>query len=491
MSSENTTFAKKLSWRDGVAFALIIPVAIFATVAPAIAAVGSLGMVLIIAIASVIALLQNRLFAEMASMFPDKPGGIAMYANEAWKRLCSPIGVIASYGYWAGWAFGMGVFALAFGSLVQEEFFADSTWSIALGNADVGLAHFIGIGVLIVSTVLNSYGVELTIGLNKILGGVAMLMIAVVVIGPFVTGDFDASGLTFGLNTEGLEWSGLKLAMVFLFLFGWTVYGTEICASIAPEYKDEKRDVNRALIGSALLTLVVAVLVPIGLGGTIGDGAIAEDPASAYVAAFHEVLGGFSVFVTLVLAASMLMILNVASADAGRALFGIARDGMGPRQLAVLNRRRQPARAIIVGSVVNVALLLFVGNVLGIIFAANVGYIAAILLSLVGYLMLRRTNPRPTRAIRLGPAWVGVAFVLTVYTAALLAVGFANPDLGGYGGRTEQVVGLAVLLLPLLLWAYRQVLQEKRPLVMRVTERPVDTSELLDPQNSERHEHEH
>ena len=47
-------------------------------------------------------------------------------------------------------------------------------------------------------------------------------------------------------------------------------------------------------------------------------------------------------------------------------------DGMGPRQLAVLNSRRQPARAIFVGSVVNAALLLFVGSVLGIILAANI-----------------------------------------------------------------------------------------------------------------------
>lgn len=464
MTTEVTTFEKKLNWRDGVAFALIIPIAIFATVAPAIAAVGSLGMVLIVAIASVVALLQNRLFAEMASMFPDKPGGIAMYANEAWKRRFSPLGVIASYGYWAGWAFGMGVFALAFGSLIQAEIFAGSNWSIPVGSADVGLGHVIGLGVLALSTILNSLGVELTIGLNKILGGVALLMIAVVVIGPFLTGDFDASGLTYGLNADGLEWGGLKLAMVFLFLFGWTVYGTEICASIAPEYKDEKRDANRALIFSALLTLVVAILVPIGLGGTVTDAAIAADPAAAYTTAFDEVLGAASVVVTLILAASMLMILNVASADAGRALYGIARDGMGPRQLAVLNRRHQPARAIIVGSVVNAALLLFVGNVLGIIFAANIGYIAAILLSLIGYLMLRRSNPNPERAIRLGGAWSGVAAVLVIYTAALLVVGFLNPDLGGYGGRTEQIVGLAVLLLSLLLWAYRRVVQDKRSL---------------------------
>lgn len=462
METEHSNFERTLTWRDGVAFALVIPIAIFATATPAIAAIGSGGVILVFAIACVVALLQNRLFAEMASMFPGKPGGIAMYANEAWKERFAPVGVIASYGYWAGWAFAMGVFALAFGALIQAEFFPDSTWSFPLGSADVGLPHVIGLGVLVASTLLNSMGVNLTIGLNRVLGAVALLMIIVVVVGPFITGNFDASGISYSLDAPGLEWGGLKLALVFLFLFGWTAYGTEICASLAPEYKDERRDVSKALTASALLTLVVAVLVPIGLGGTVGDVAIASDPAGAYVAVFDKVLGAASVVVTLLLAGSMLMILNVASADAGRALYGIAEDGMGPRQLAVLNHRGQPARAIVVGSVVNAALLLFVGDVLGIIFAANVGYIAAILSSLVGYLMLRQRDPNPRRAVRLGRVWMPVAALLAAYTLLLLAVGLLNPSLGGYGGRTEQLVGIGVLLLPLLLWAYRRRIQDRR-----------------------------
>jgi hypothetical protein len=43
------------------------------------------------------------------------------------------------------------------------------------------------------------------------------------------------------------------------------------------------------------------------------------------------------------------------------------------------------------------------------------------------------------------------------YTLTLLIVGFLSPAVGGYGGRTEQLIGLAVLALPLFLWAYRRV----------------------------------
>ena len=397
-------------------------------------------------------------------MFPDKAGGITMFANEAWKRRCAPLGVLASYGYWAAWSFGMGVFALSFGTLIHAQFFPGVTWSVALGSADVGLGHLIGLGALIVSTVLNARGIEFTIGVNKVLGGVALVMIAVVVVGPFVTGDFHASGLTYGLNAEGLAWGGWKLALVFLFLAGWTVYGTEVCATIAPEYRDPKRDVSRALMASAALTLVVAVLVPIGLGGTIGDAAIATDPSAALVGAFHEVLGSGSSVVTLVLAATMLMVLNVSSANSARALFGIADDGMGPTQLAHLNKHGQPGRAIFVGFAVNALLLLFVGSVLGIIFASNIGAFVAIALSLCGFVLLRIDRPDADRPINVGPLGVPLAIALVIYTLALLIIGFLSPAEAGYGGLTDQLIGLAVLVLPLFLWAYRRVVQDKLPL---------------------------
>jgi amino acid transporter len=462
MSSEH--FERRLGWRDGFALALVVPLALFATVTPSIAAIGSLGVILLYAVCGAVALVQNRLFAEMATMFPDKAGGVTMFANEAWKRRCAPLGVLASYGYWAGWAFGMGVFALAFGSLIQAQFFPDVAWTIALGSADVGSGHLIGLGALVLSALLNVWGIEFTIVLNKVLGGVALLMILVVVVGPFLTGDFDASGLTYGLNADGLDWGGWKLALVFLFLFGWTVYGTEVCATIAPEYRNPKRDVNKALMAAAGLTLVVAVVVPIGLGGTLGDRAITADPDGAYVAVFQEILGAGAPVVTLVLAATMLMILNVASANAARALFGIADDGMGPTQLAHLNKHGQPSRAILVGFVVNALLLLFVGSVLGIIFASNIGAFVAFALSFCGFVLLRIDRPEAERPINVGRMGIPLAIALAIFTFSLVVVGFFSPADAGYGGRTEQVIGLAVLVLPLLLWAYRRVVQDKLPL---------------------------
>jgi amino acid transporter len=382
--------------------------------------------------------------------------------------------VLASYGYWAAWSFGMGVFALTFGSLIHSQFFSDATWKLDLGSADVGLGHVMGLGALLLSTILNVRGIEFTIGVNKVLGGVALLMILVVVVGPLLTGDFDWNGLTYGLNADGLDWGGWRVALVFLFLFGWTVYGTEVCATIAPEYRDPKRDVSKALTASAALTLVVAVLVPVGLGGTVGDAAIAADPNAALVAAFHEVVGAGASVVTIVLAATMLMILNVSSANSARALYGIADDGMGPTQLAHLNKHGQPSRAILVGFAVNALLLLFVGSVLGIIFASNIGAFVALTLSLCGFVLLRIDRPDAERPFNVGRLGIPLAIALAIYTLTLLIVGVFSPADAGYGGRTEQFIGLAVLVLPLLLWAYRRVVQDKLPLSLTIVSGPVD-----------------
>jgi hypothetical protein len=37
-------------------------------------------------------------------MFPEKSGGLALYAHEAWRKYTTLIGPIATFGYWIGWS---------------------------------------------------------------------------------------------------------------------------------------------------------------------------------------------------------------------------------------------------------------------------------------------------------------------------------------------------------------------------------------------------
>ena len=62
-------------------------------------------------------------------MFPNKSGGIALYAHEAWRKYLTLIGPLATFGYWIGWSVVLSINGLVAGSLIQAEWFADSTWT--------------------------------------------------------------------------------------------------------------------------------------------------------------------------------------------------------------------------------------------------------------------------------------------------------------------------------------------------------------------------
>src|SRR5258708_29387294 len=73
-------------------------------------ALGTWGAVALWAISAAVGMLQAWIYAETASMFPDKPGGIALYAHEGWRGRFSLVGPIGAYGYWIGWCVGLSIF---------------------------------------------------------------------------------------------------------------------------------------------------------------------------------------------------------------------------------------------------------------------------------------------------------------------------------------------------------------------------------------------
>ena len=49
-------------------------------------------------------------------MFPEKSGGLALYAHEAWRKYTTLVGPIATFGYWIGWSVVLSVNGLFIGS---------------------------------------------------------------------------------------------------------------------------------------------------------------------------------------------------------------------------------------------------------------------------------------------------------------------------------------------------------------------------------------
>jgi amino acid transporter len=459
-------FVKKLRWWDGFYLALTIPAGGFALIGYSIGVLGGWTAAALWGAASAVAVIQNYIFAEMAAMFPEKPGGIALYAHEGWRRYFSPVGPLAAVGYWAGWSLTLAVFGLLIGSLVQSEWFPGVTGTVSTGISHVGLPHVIGAVAIILVWLLNVFGVKPAVWTNYIIGGLMMLVITIFIVGPFVTGHWHAGNMTWGLGEAGQPWGGWKIAIVYLYLLSWTAYGTEICATFAPEYK-RPRDTKRALQTSGLYTLIVLALLPIAATGEVGKAAITANPIGFYGHAFDIMIGPAGGIVVAILCLSLFLSMNSATADAGRALYGIARDGMTIRQLDHLNARNVPGRAMTLDLVVNLLVLFFVGNTLGILFASNLGYMVAIVFALSGFILLRRDRPGWPRPIRLGTVWVAVAAVLVVYNAVLLVVGGLNPGLAGYGGLKEQLIGVGILCSSFVLFAIRRLVQDRAPIVWR------------------------
>jgi amino acid transporter len=251
-------------------------------------------------------------------------------------------------------------------------------------------------------------------------------------------------------------------------LFGWSSYAAEVCATFAPEYHDTRRDTTLALRSAAVFTLLVFLLFPLGIGGVSGAPSAATASGEFYVPALAKIVGSGAAQVILVLLIGSLFLSMISStADGSRALYGIARDHMTVKQLYHLNRWNVPARAMTVDLVVNVLLVLFISSNLAILYMSNIGYVLAHVFALSGFLLLRRDRPRWPRPIKVGPIWVGIAWVLVVFNIVLIGFGVTNPTLTGYGTWSDMIIGVAVLIGSVVLYAYRRIVQDKSRITFR------------------------
>jgi amino acid transporter len=179
----------------------------------------------------------------------------------------------------------------------------------------------------------------------------------------------------------------------------------------------------------------------------------------------NEIVGSTRLadFFLVCICASFIISMNTATADGGRALLGISRDGMTIKQLGVLNRYHVPGNGMTVDMVVNILFLLFIGNLFGILAASNLGYVLAHMFALSGFVLLRRDRPNWPRPIKLSPIFVPIASILAIWVLILTIVGFGWMQVaaGGYGGTKEKVIGVSVLAIAILLFLFRRIVQDR------------------------------
>jgi amino acid transporter len=461
---EERHLLKALRWWDGFVIALCNPGFLISSLGFSMGALGTWGAVLLWSISAGVGMLQTWIYAETASMFPDKPGGISLYAHEGWRGRFSLAGPIGAFGYWIGWSVVLSIFGKIIGDLITAKWFPTATWSVFDGAVHLDLSDFIAIGCIILVWLLNIFGIRPAVWISYVTGIGLMVPLVIFILVPYLDGNWHSSNMTWALH----GFSGFKLAMVYLFLMGWSAYAAEVCATFAPEYHDTRRDTTIALRSAAVFTLLVFLLFPLGLGGLTGVPPASGQEGEFYVPAFAKVVGsGAAGFLTVLLIGSLFLSMISSTADGSRALYGIARDDMTVKQLYHLNRFHVPARAMTVDLVVNILLVLFISSNLAILYMSNIGYVLSHFLALTGFLLLRRDRPNWPRPIKVGAVWVGIAALLAVFNAVLIGFGIANPTLTGYGTTTDMFIGVGVLVASVLLFFFRRVVQDKARITFR------------------------
>lgn len=467
---EERQLLKTLRWYDGFVIALANPGFLLGSLGYSVLDLGGWGSVLLWGIAAAVAVLINTIYSELAAMFPEKSGGLALYAHEGWRKYTTLVGPIATFGYWIGWSVVLSVFGLFTGQILQGAWFSGEPIGspygegyFSTGPVEIGLPHLIGIGLILGVWLFNVFGARVGVTFGYAAGILLMIPLFVFMFLGYLNGDWASANMTWGLlDDSGLAWGGAQIILVWFWIMCWSAWGVDTCATFAPEYKDTVNDTKWALRSAALFSLAVYILVPMGLIGGVGEETVG---AFDYVGALNALTGSEAAtdFFVIVIAASFILSMNTATADGGRALYGIARDGMTIKQLAQLNKHHVPGLAMSLDMVVNVLFILFVGNIFGVLAASNLGYVAAHLFALSAFVLLRKDRPLWPRPIKLGPIWTPIAGLLALWCLLLTVVGFGwfQTAAGGYGGTKEKVIGLAVLGGSLLLFFFRRIVQDK------------------------------
>jgi amino acid transporter len=465
---EERQLIKTLRWYDGFVIALANPGFLLATLGYSVGDLGGWGSVLLWGITAAVMVPVVILYSELAAMFPTKSGGFPLYAHEGWRKHTTLAGPIATFGYWIGWSVVLAIFGLFIGTIVQAAWFPgspigtpyDEGW-FSTGPVDFGLSQLVAIILIVCVWLFNVAGTRVGVTFNYLAGVLLLIPLFCFMFLPFLNGDFDSANLTYKLNDPGLAWGGLQLALVWIWIMVWSAGGDDACATFAPEYKDTVNDTKKALLSASLFTVFVYTLLPLGLVGGVGEEMVA---AFDYVGALNQLVGGdVTNFFVVVICASFIISMNTATADGGRALYGISRDGMTIKQLGVLNRFHVPGNGMTLDMFINILFVLFVGNIFGILAASNIGYVLAHVFALSGYVLLRRDRPNWPRPIKLPSYWTGIAAVLCAFFLLLtiVGVGWFQTAAGGYGGTKEKLIGIAILLIGLGLFFFRRIVQDK------------------------------
>jgi GABA permease len=344
--SENTTtadaahapeLAKSLRSRHVAMISIggIIGAGLFVGSSSAIATIGP-AIVASYVLAGLVVLVVMRMLSEMASATP----GLGSFTEYIRLGLGDWAGFVSGWLYWYFWVVVVAIEAIAGAALLAE-------W-IDLPVWQIGLALMLALtAVNLMSS--RSYG-EFEFWFSSI--KVAAIVVFILIAGAYALGFTSPSGPTFGNLTAhgGFAPFGVVSVLAGVTTVIFSLIGAEIVTIAAAESSESSRTMSRltsTIIVRILLFYVLSVLLVVAVipWNQIVPG---SSPFAAVLTLTN--IPAAATIMNLIVLTAVLSCLNSGLYVASRTLFVLAARGDAPQSMIALNKRRVPARAILIGS---------------------------------------------------------------------------------------------------------------------------------------------
>jgi urea carboxylase system permease len=378
-------------------------------------------------------------FAELASHFPVA-GSIYQWS----KRLSHK-----TLGWFTGWFyFWAGILTVASVAITVPLVIAsilgvDGTQTYGPFN----WYAWVGLGLLVVTTIINAFGFRLLVAINNI--GVAAEILGLFVFALILLIFFNHQPLSVLTNTFGTEANAngnyFAAFAVAAFMSLFVVYGFDTAGTFAEETVDAGRQAPRGILTAVLASAAIGAIFLLAIILSTPDIPAAIDAASKGASpiadTIHANLGeGFgNVYLAVVLTAVFVCLMAIQGATS-RLMFSMGRDRRIPASgvwARVSPRFKTPVAAVIAVGVLG-AIPLLVSNSVSVLATGATGVIyLSYFLCNVGVLIARtRGWPHGGQAwFRLG-SWGLVVNILGVVYGFVMLVNFAlwqNDAFGDFG----------------------------------------------------------
>lgn len=412
-------------------------------------------IVLVWVLGGVYAILGALSVAELAAMMPAA-GGFYVYA----RRVFGPtVGFVVGWNDWL-----LNSITVAYAAVTGAEFITALSPSVLLAVRPV--AHWLArwvpglsvrgaaielelLALLIVAafTLLHWMGVRMGSGIQNAISALVGLMLVILAIGcffvptpvvPLSAGVGATAGTVASIGVVGLVAMIIPaLRSVVVTYDGW--YGA---IYMAEETVDATRTIPRAMMGCAVLVMVLYVIINIGFLHALSLPVLAASTLPAADVARRLFAGGADVFVTAVSLGTVLGLINAVFLGAPRILYALARDGLLGRTATQVSDSGTPRGALGITACA-VALFVISGTLNELIALAAVLFMLNYVSAYVSLVCLRRRQPeiaRPFRAV--GYPW-STGLVLIGSVAFLIAAVAEDPR-SGLAAATLLLLALPV-----------------------------------------------